>query len=190
MIGLAYDEALSVLCAASGDIALTVSRNPAAPLPSTPSLPAPPASSAPSIHPATISTSAVTMVKSAISPSLPQRSLLPTVDSQQEMTLEIQRGANGLGLGLKLALLPVSTAAIVIREILPESSMALDGRLMAGDRLLAINGQDFAKSSDTEGAMEALLQGTNRPIHLRFLRDVTTTFQDDDLYQVQLSYTY
>lgn len=181
LMGLPYDEALSTLCAANGNIAITVSRGPPAPPPaSTPAptvLPAMPSTRPPPLPP---------VVQPLLSPSLASRTLSVVEEAQQEVNLEIQR-ANGLGLGLQLALLPVPTAPIVIREILPAGSVAVDGRLMVGDRLLTINGKDFAKSNDTEAAMDALLQGTDKPIHLRILRDVTTTLQDDDMYQVRLT---
>ncbi|GAU94334.1 hypothetical protein RvY_06126 [Ramazzottius varieornatus] len=178
LVGLPYDEALSTLCVANGNIAITVSRGPPAPPPaSTPAttvLPAMPSTRPPPLP---------LVVQPLLSPSLASRTLSVVEEAQQEVNLEIQR-ANGLGLGLQLALLPVSIAPIVIREILPAGSVAVDGRLMVGDRLLTINGKDFSKSNDTEAAMDALLQGTDKPIHLRILRDVKTTLQDDDMYQL------
>ena len=133
-MGLAYERALERLCLAENEISLTVSRRPLEPRGGAHRVdhrgktsPGAPSSGGGAYSSGDYSSRHATL---APPPSYPA-----VVD--QEVSVEIARPA-GMGLGIKLAALPIPHASIVIREMYPDGLVAADGRLLVGDRIVSI----------------------------------------------------
>ncbi|KAK3090623.1 hypothetical protein FSP39_013235 [Pinctada imbricata] len=70
--------------------------------------------------------------------------LSPRLKSSPAITVEIQKGSNGLGLGLIDGLYtPLRLAGIYIRSVVPGSPADCNGQLGVGDRLLCVNGKSI-----------------------------------------------
>ncbi|XP_019902278.2 ras-associating and dilute domain-containing protein [Esox lucius] len=95
-------------------------------------------------------------------------------NDEEVFTLELQRGARGLGLALVDARDPLlRRRGVLIRAVVPDSAAARCERLRPGDRILAVNGVSLLGLDYTSG--KDLIQSSGERLRLLVARSVWTT---------------
>ncbi|OQV25881.1 Multiple PDZ domain protein [Hypsibius exemplaris] len=180
LVGLPYEKALERLCQADQEIVLTISRRPFEHTRTVRHVVGREGTGPVSGGGRSVASFSTESSSRASTLAPPQQHGRPV---DQEMVIDIQR-PKGMGLGIKLAALPISNAPLVIREVFPEGLVASDGRLLVGDRIVSISDQDFSRITDVNQAMDALMKGASPSVKIKIIRDVESSMRDEDYYQI------
>lgn len=87
-----------------------------------------------------------------------------------ETEIEIVKGSSGLGLSIAGGSETI-LGCVVVHEVYAGSAAAADGRLQAGDRIVAVNGTDIAGFSHNQAS--EVLRKAGGVVRLRIVRDDT-----------------